>query len=53
MCRPHGTITFNGSNSAPIGYMCTAIIVSATIWFKIIELPVSKLPELDITMGTK
>ena len=36
-----------------IDFMCVTMMDPAASWFKMVELPVSQLPELNIPMGTK
>eukprot|EP00804_Cyclotella_cryptica_P029391 CCRYP_013329-RA/>CCRYP_013329-RA protein AED:0.14 eAED:0.20 QI:0/0/0/1/0.5/0.33/3/0/844 len=48
-----GPYTLKGNDKTQIDFMCITMIDPATSWFKIVELPVSQLQELDIPMGTK
>eukprot|EP00804_Cyclotella_cryptica_P029544 CCRYP_020579-RA/>CCRYP_020579-RA protein AED:0.50 eAED:0.50 QI:0/0/0/1/0/0/2/0/225 len=54
MCGPHRTVyTLKGKDKTQIDFMCVKMIDPATSWFKIVELSVSQLDELDIPTGTK
>jgi len=48
-----GPYTLKGKGRTQIDFMCITMINPATSWFKIFELLVSQLQELDISMGTK
>eukprot|EP00804_Cyclotella_cryptica_P005470 CCRYP_002993-RA/>CCRYP_002993-RA protein AED:0.21 eAED:0.21 QI:0/0/0/1/0/0/2/0/293 len=48
-----GPYTLKGKDKTQIDFMCVTMIDPATSWFKIVELPVSQLQELDIPTGTK
>jgi hypothetical protein len=48
-----GPYTLKGKDRTQIDFMCITMMDPATSWFKIVELPVSQLHELDIPAGTK
>eukprot|EP00804_Cyclotella_cryptica_P004468 CCRYP_006866-RA/>CCRYP_006866-RA protein AED:0.41 eAED:0.41 QI:0/-1/0/1/-1/1/1/0/339 len=48
-----GPYTLKGKDKKQIDFMCVTMIDPATSWFKIVELPVSQLHELDIPTGKK
>jgi hypothetical protein len=48
-----GPYTLKGKDKTVIDFMCITMIDPATIWFEIVELPISQPCELDIPMGTK
>eukprot|EP00804_Cyclotella_cryptica_P029947 CCRYP_020070-RA/>CCRYP_020070-RA protein AED:0.09 eAED:0.09 QI:538/1/1/1/0/0/2/134/167 len=48
-----GPYTLKGKDKTQIDFMCVTMINPETSWFKIVELPVSQLYELDIPTGTK
>eukprot|EP00804_Cyclotella_cryptica_P005998 CCRYP_000245-RA/>CCRYP_000245-RA protein AED:0.34 eAED:0.60 QI:0/-1/0/1/-1/1/1/0/286 len=48
-----GPYTLKGKDKTQIDFMCVTMINSATSWFKIVELLVSQLQELDTPTGTK
>ena len=45
--------TLKAKDKTQIDFMCITMINPVTSWFKIVELPVSQLPELVVPMGTK
>eukprot|EP00804_Cyclotella_cryptica_P022407 CCRYP_020046-RA/>CCRYP_020046-RA protein AED:0.36 eAED:0.33 QI:0/0/0/1/0/0/2/0/216 len=48
-----GPYTLKGKDKTQIDFKWVTMINPATSWFKIVELPVSQLQELDIPTGTK
>jgi hypothetical protein len=42
-----GPYTLKGKDGTVIDFMCVTMIDPATIWFEIVELPVSQLSQLD------
>ena len=50
LIRPY---TLKGKDGTQIDFMCVTMIDPATSWFEMVELLLSQLPELDISMGTK
>jgi hypothetical protein len=48
-----GPYNLKNKDRTQIDFMCITMIDPATSWFKIEELPISQLPDLDVPQGTK